>query len=240
MKTMMRTIAIAVVGALALSGCIKMEFNIELKSDDTVDGEIIFAVQEGFGEMMGDMGEGILTDEEAAADFFGDDLDTSDFQNATVEEYKVDGWVGSRIVFTDEPLSEFDIDADDLRIYRDGDDFVVSGPFSGDSEDEDLSMFEGAELTMSVTFPGTVSSHNGTLDGTTVTWDLMNEPSDGLQARGSATGGGGGSLPILLIAIVAALLVLIAAVVATVVVLSKRNKGGAVPAADAPAPIASE
>lgn len=229
MKTTVRMIALAATAALVLSGCIKMEFNLELQSDDTVNGELIFAVEEGLGEMLSE-GDETITDEEAAAELFSEDLGTEEYVDAYQEPYNEDGWVGSRLVFTGEPLAEFDLDSEDLRIYRDGDDFVVSGRFGASEGDDELSqMMASGELTMSVTFPGAVSEHNGTLEGNTVTWDLANEPAEGLQARGSATGGS--DFPMWIIFAIIGLLVVAAIVVTLLVVLSKRGK----PAVDAPA-----
>ena len=73
---------------------------------------------------------------------------------------------------------------------------------------------------MSVTFPGEVSDHNGTLEGTTVTWDLMDAP-DELYARGAASEGL--DLPIFLIIGVLVAVIVIAGAITFVVVRARSN-----------------
>lgn len=222
MKKSLRITALALAATLVLSGCIKMEVNLELQSDDTVDGSMVFAVQEGLGELLGEGSDEVPTDEEAANELFGDDL-SSDFENATEEPYNEDGWIGTRVIFEGEALDDFSEDNEGFSIVRDGDNFVVSGPFDTEAtEGSDEEMLEGAEMTMSVTFPGEVSEHNGTLEGTTVTWDLLDGPEE-LYAVGSATEGGAGIPMWLIIALVAGLLV-VAAVVLVVVLVSRSRK----------------
>jgi hypothetical protein len=236
MKKPMRITALALMAALALSGCIKMEVNLELQSDDTVDGSMIFAVQEGLGEMLGEGSEEVPTDEEAANELFGGDL-SSDFENATEEPYNEDGWVGTRVVFEGETLADFSEDNEGFTIVRDGDQFVVSGPFETDATAEEGSeeMLEGAEMTMSITFPGEVTDHNGTLEGNTVTWDLLDGPEE-LHAVGGATEGGS-SLPILLIlAILGGLIVVGGVIVALVMMSRSRASKGAIASGEPSAP----
>lgn len=236
MNKPIRTLALATVAALALSGCIKMEVNLDLQSDDTVDGSMVFAVQEGLGEMLGDVegeGDGTTTDEDAAREIFGEELD-NDFANSSEEPYNEGEWVGTRLNFEGEPLESFSQETDGFTITRDGDDFVVEGPYEASAADDEEAeqLFEGAEMTMSVTFPGEVSDHNGTLEGTTVTWDLMSAP-DELYARGAASEGL--DLPIaLIIGAVVAVIVIAAAVTFVVVRARSHNSVTTNPDADSP------
>jgi hypothetical protein len=227
MKTTLRAFALAVTAALVLSGCIKMEMNLELQSDDTVNGTMVFAVQEGLGEMLGDFdesGEGEApSDEEAARELFAEDLD-NDFENATEEPYNEEGWVGTKVTFTGEQIDSFADDSGELSIVREDDEFVVSGKLeAGPQEEEGMEeLFEEADMTMSITFPGEVTDHNGTLEGNTVTWNLLTPPAEGIEARGGATEGG--SLPIMWILVAVVALIVIAAIV-TFVLLRSRNSG---------------
>ena len=239
MNKPMRTLALATVAVLALSGCIKMEVNLDLQSDDTIDGSMVFAVQEGLGEMLGDVeGEGgeVPSDEDAAREIFGEELD-NDFANATEEPYNEGEWVGTRLTFEGEALDSFSEESDGFTITRDGDDFVVAGPYEASAaEDEEAEqLFEGAEMTMSITFPGEVSEHNGTLEGTTVTWNLLDAP-DELSARGAASEGG--DLPIfLLLGVLLAVIVIAGAI--TFVVVRARSKNSVTTNPDADHPEAS-
>ncbi|WP_284328022.1 LppM family (lipo)protein [Demequina litorisediminis] len=53
MRTAARSLAVALVSALVLSGCIRVDMNITLNEDDTVSGDMVMAVQEGAGEPAG-------------------------------------------------------------------------------------------------------------------------------------------------------------------------------------------
>ncbi|PKQ27161.1 MAG: hypothetical protein CVT64_01585 [Actinobacteria bacterium HGW-Actinobacteria-4] len=233
MKKSLRLIALALAATVVLSGCIKMEVNLELQSDDTVNGSMVFAVQEGLGELLAENGGEAASDEEAAKELFGDEL-SSDFDNAREEPYKQDGWVGTRVIFEGESLADFSDDGE-FSIVRDGDTFVVSGPFDTDATSgSDTEMFEGAEMTLSITFPGDVTEHNGTLEGKTVTWDLLAGPED-LYAVGGATEGGAG-IPIWLIIALVGVLLFVGVIVLVVVLVVRSGKKKADTTEAPPAP----
>ncbi|WP_062299149.1 LppM family (lipo)protein [Demequina maris] len=178
MTNRLRTLGVLVAATLALTGCLRVEMNIALNPDDTADGSFLMAIEKGSGKGFDMSDEDLL--EQFSADSEGD------FETGTIEPYEDEDYVGTRVVFDGEPLDSFAGETgDDLAIVRDGDDYVVSGSMSG-SEDEDLGSLPGADMVLSITFPGEVSEHNGTLEGTTVTWDLMDAP-DELVARGAAS-----------------------------------------------------
>ncbi|WP_062527127.1 LppM family (lipo)protein [Demequina rhizosphaerae] len=178
MASRLRILGVLAVATVALAGCLRVEMNIALNPDDTADGSFLMAIEKGAGEAFEMSDEDLL--EQFSADSEGD------FETGAVEPYEDEDYIGTRVVFDGEPLDSFAGETgDDLAIVRDGDDYVVSGSMSG-SEDEDLGSLPGADMVLSITFPGEVSDHNGTLEGTTVTWDLMDAP-DELLARGSAS-----------------------------------------------------
>lgn len=215
-------IVTTVVLVLGLTGCIRVVSDITLHENNTASGEMIVAVQEGIGESMG------MTDEDFA-DQLNADSGTDTMTNAKTSPYKQDGYVGTRITFSDEPLESFT--GVDGTITREGDTFVFQGTAPDSSDTEGLPEGSGAIATMSITFPGSVSDHNGTLKGKTVTWDLLTQ-TDAPYAKGSAIGGGGGSSPVVFI-IIAALALAALAVVA--IILLKRRSGGSHAEGDAPA-----
>jgi len=204
--------AIAMTAALVLglSGCIRITSDITLHEDNTVSGEMVVAIQEGVGDAMG------MTDEEFA-DSLSEDNGTDSMTNATVTEYNEDGYVGTRITFKDEPLESFT--GVDGTITREGDTFVFEGSVPDSSDTEGLPEGSGAIATMSITFPGKVSDHNGELAGNTVTWDLLTQ-AEAPHATGSAIGGGGGSSPV---ALIVGGLILAAVVVGGVILLRRRS-----------------
>ncbi len=169
----------AIVLALTLSGCFRVTQAYTLNEDGTVNGEIVYAFLEEFAE------DGNLDD------LTGGGNPGEEFGSAVVTDYKQDGYVGTRITFKDEPLSSLP-DEEQFSVVRDGDDYVVTGSLG--SEDEFA--FDGVEAWISITFPGTVSDHNGTLSGNTVTWNIADGQYD-MSATGSAIGGGaaGGGIP---------------------------------------------
>ncbi|MDN4472292.1 LppM family (lipo)protein [Demequina zhanjiangensis] len=216
-----KAIVVALVTTVALAGCLKVDFDLQLQPDDTVDGSITYAVAEGTGEAMSSEDE-VYSDEDLLEMLFGD-MDASEYANGALSDYREDEWIGKTISFEGEELAGFALDesSDGLTIVREGDEFVVSGPY--DSGDELTEGTEGAEMTLSITFPGEVSSHNGTLsdDGRTVTWDLLNAP-DSLDARGSATEGGG-SFPWLIVVLVLVGIAVIGGVVGALLVTRRRS-----------------
>jgi hypothetical protein len=221
--------------ALLLSGCLKLTQDLTLNEDDTVDGEIVFAVSKSFLELSGvttedfldqmTQGEGPLPE--------GVEYDT--------EPYEDDEYVGNRYSFEGAPLSTFSgTEGTDLSIVREGDMFVVSGTLDATSEEIDPSGIPGGEdvldsfdVRISITFPGAVESASGEIEGNTVTWTpALGETTD-ISARGSAVddGGGGGALAWILLGAIVVL-----GVVALVVAFGRTKRGAPAEAAtEAPA-----
>ncbi len=201
---------------LTLTGCVRVVSDITLHDDNTVSGELLFAVEKGAGASME------LTDEQLIESLTqGNPADQ--LVNATVTPYDQDGYIGTQISFTDEPIAGFV--SLDSSITREGDTFVFVGPTPSGADTALAS--PDAVATMSVTFPGQVGDHNGTLEGTTVTWNLLTL-TEQPHATGSAIAGGaapaipGGSNAALYFIIGGAvLLVLIAA---GLIILGQRKR----------------
>lgn len=172
-----RNLLMLAAATLLLTGCLRVEMSIALSPDDTADGSFLIAVEKGAGEGFGVSDDALVDELTSSSD--------TDFATGTVEPYEDEKYVGQRITFAGEPLASFGGgETDELSIERDGDDYVVSGTWA-DADGEDVSAIPGASMLLSITFPGEVTEHNGTLDGTTVTWDLVDAP-DEISARGSA------------------------------------------------------
>jgi hypothetical protein len=235
-------IAAAATIALSLSGCIKLNVDLTLQPDNTIDGTMIVAVNQAILQLSGQ-------DPKALADDLNKQILKGDSKLETVrtEAYSDGTFVGTKITFLDEPITTFNgssaspsasptdgtSSSDQLKIVREGDDFVVSGAFnpsasgaSLDTSPDASALMTGAQLLVSITFPGEVKTHNGTLKGRTVTWTpKMGEPTE-MQARGSALGGS--SIPLWLLAAGAAvLLVLLGLLIAWLIIRGRRK---AVPA----------
>jgi hypothetical protein len=166
--------------AAALTGCLRIDADLTLHSDDTVSGSYLYAVSETQANELGVSGEDLASQLGA-----GELIAT--FGNATTTPFVEGDLSGLTIAFTDEPLATFDgaTLSDELTIVREGGDFVVTGPTLGDLSPEDAATLGDAQIRLSVTFPGKVGEHNGALDGHTVTWDLTTA-TEAPFARGSA------------------------------------------------------
>lgn len=216
---------------LALAGCVRFQADLTLNPENTVDGNIVVAVL--VNEDTDEAREQALS---AASQIETDLLGSlRDASGVTTNEYDQDDYLGSLIVLDDVSLDAFSGQSEDsLKIVRDGGDYVFTGAidFSGDAESD-----EGADddnLTVTVSFPGAVTEHNGTLEGTTVSWSTAIDQRLEMSARGAATPAGP---PILLIAGIAlvALLVVGATIAILLVVRSRARKSAAAPAAESPA-----
>lgn len=167
------SVAVTVLGLLLLSGCFKVDADFTVNSDETVDGTMIVAVEQDFLDAMGELGG------EDSEDLVNpEDLP----EGAEVEEYDEGGYVGQKVTFEGVTLDEMmagmdggDAAADEWALTHEGDEFVFEGTFDmtseGDDEIDMSAMLEGAEISVSMTFPGEVTESNGEVDGNTVTWE---------------------------------------------------------------------
>jgi hypothetical protein len=210
-----------VLGVLAacltlLSGCFKLDIELTIHGDDTVTGTMVFAYDKRLAELTNQSEDSLvqsLTD--------NDRLDAP--AGARTELYSDDTYVGIRVVFDRVAIADNNrvaTDPDDLRIAHTGDRYTVSGVM--DLTELDLTnpalqeVAQTFQMRIAITMPGRVISHNGELDGRTVTWRPQpgertelraesEEPSRffGLQSQGSelaAIGAAGGLLVVLVVA----------------------------------------
>jgi hypothetical protein len=227
-----RILALGVL-VLALAGCVRFQADLTLNPENTVDGSIVVAVL--VSEDTDEAREQALTAaSQIEADLLGSLRDAS---GVTTSEYTEDEYLGSRIVFDDVALDAFSGQSEDsLKIVRDENSYVFTGAldFSGESMPaEEETEGDDDNLTVSVTFPGEVTDHNGELSGTTVSWSTAIDQRLEMSARGAATPAGPPILLIVGIGIV--VLLVIAAVVAVLLFLrsraAKKAVAGATPGA---------
>lgn len=222
-----RAAALALVSMLTLAGCFKYDVDLTVHSDNTVSGTEIVAIQKGTGEQLG-----VGSDEEALKQMF----DGQTFgQGATPTDYAEDNWVGKKYKFDGialDKLSDFD---KLFTLTRDGDTFTLKGTEAPTSEEDAAGAPDGAESKFSITFPGKVTAANGTIDGNTVTWDLLKQ-TEPLTATAKASNDGA-NLSVVFILLGAGLLValVVAATVITVRARKASKAADALPDDDAPA-----
>lgn len=234
-RTSARIGAFAVL-ALLLTGCVKLNMNLSINSDDTVSGTIQVGIQKELVELTG----------QSIDDLLGTEVPIpSDVPGVTVEPFEDDEFVGQQFVFESVPISEFaGTGAEEINISRSGDTYVVTGTLdlsSGLSGATGLTglgvsgaeLFESADLSIVFSFPGDVIDANGQVDGNTVTYTPVFGERLEINATGSAVDDGdagaaggddGGSNLVLILIIVGA--VIVAAIVIFLIVRSRRGRGG--------------
>jgi hypothetical protein len=232
---MRRTLATTatVLALFTLSGCFKLDMDMTVNSDDTLDGVVIFALDEELAGMA-----------EEDSDFSEEELP----EGATLEDYEEDGFVGQKITLDGVTMAElnegFSSEGDTggpsaWELTHEGDTYRFTGDMDmtemAGSGEEDIDMgafMQGAELRISLTFPGEVTESNGEVDGNTVTW----EPEIGEVNEMTAVAEEGSGLSTVIIALIVGGVVVVLAVAAALLLLARRRKGaGQTPAYPAPA-----
>ena len=228
MRTAGRLVA---VGALAvlLTGCIKLNIDLSVSSDNKVSGNMVFAFSKQLLQLTGQSAQDVIG---SAAPI------PSDLPGLSSKPYDDGDFAGEEFTFSDVPLSQFaNSGSDSLNIVRDGDVFKVSGVLDLSTDQTTGSAnipglqdaLSSADIRISITFPGAVSGSNGEIDGNTVTWRPKIGDRLELQATGSAIESGSSSTTtILLIAGIA--LVAVIVIVAVAMTMRRRRGAEAVPA----------
>lgn len=218
---------LAMVAALALllTGCLKLDMDLKIGTDNTVSGSMIFAVNKDVLALTGG----------SVDDLLGSDSPLpSDVKGVTSADYSDDKFVGKKFTFDSVPITEFSdpTDPEALKITRDGDAFVVSGVLdlsqgtsgaTGAMGGTGAAAFlDSAEIRIAITFPGKVISSNGTQSGNTVTWQPKFGDRLEMSAKGSAIASGGSSSMLLYVLILVGVVVLIA-IIAFVMMSRRKN-----------------
>jgi LppM domain len=229
-----------------MTGCIKLNMNLGINSDNTVSGTVEFGVQKELLDLTGQNVEDLLGTDSPFA---------SNAPGVTVEPFDDGEFAGQQFIFEDLSIEEFNSGGvagasastggtgagDSLQIARQGDTFVVTGlldlssglsgvtgPFGGTGGAQFL---ESADIKIAITFPGEVlEAPGGQIDGNTVTY--LPEFGERLEinATGSAVDNGeasdvvGGSDSFLPLLLIIAGVVLVLLLVILLVVRSRRNE----------------
>ena len=218
-----RVVAVGAV-ALLLTGCIKLDMDLDVSADDTVSGTVVFAFSKQLLELTGQSADELFKGGATSL--------PSDVPGTTTAPYEDDQFVGQKITFDHVELSRFNTEGSDLTIEHVGDEFHVAGSMdlSGSSTGStagvgDISQFgSSAQISITLTFPGKViSSTTGEVDGNSVTWTpKLGEKTD-LTTVASAVPSD--SFPWLWVLIGVGVLVLVGVLV--VVLVSRRGKPAA-------------
>ena len=224
--------------ALLLTGCLKLNMNLLVGSDDTVTGTVQFGISKEVLELTGSTPEDLLGSD---APF------PEDAEGVTVTPFDDGEFAGQEFTFENVPLAEFNDpdNPDALTITRSGDTFTVAGVLdlgtgttgaTGALGGTAAELFESADIRVTLTFPGDVIDSNGDeVEGNTVTWipefgerleisatASAVDDGDGEEIPEGAGGDDGGSSLTLILIIVGALVV---AAIVVFVIMSQRKKG---------------
>jgi hypothetical protein len=226
-----RMARLAAVGLLAvlLTGCIKLNVDFDVSSDNTVSGTMVFAFSKQLLQLTG----------QSAQELIGSSAPIpSSVPGVSAKPYDDGDFVGEEFTFDGVPLTQFNADdPESLSIVRHGGTFTVSGVLdlsggTGGSGATGASgatssipginqALGGADIRISITFPGSVTDTNGTVDGTTVTWKPQVGQRLELRATAGATGSGSSSTSSIVLIGGIALVV----IVAIALFMKSRRKG---------------
>lgn len=213
-------VRILALGALAflLTGCLKLNMDLEVATDDTVSGTAVIGFAKELLALTGGSFDDVLGD---------DSIVPSDIEGVSVEPYDDGKFIGQEVTFDGVGLEEFNreqVEQDALRIVREGDTFRMSGVLDFDTGDageapiDGGELLEGADVRITVSFPGEVLETNGERDGNTVTWrPVVGERTELLAIASAIDSGGGSSILWIALALVTV------ALVAGMIVLSRRK-----------------
>ncbi len=217
----MTVAAVGLLSIFALSGCVKMDIVLSLDGD-TVSGTMIVGIDKKVLELSG-QSEDELVDQLTE--------DVPDTEGVTAAPYEDDTFIGTKFTLDGVSLDEFNNEgstsSDDLQITHDADAgrYKVSGVLdlsAASGETPDVEFAQSVDIKIAITFPGRVISHNGELDGTTVTW----QPKAGDKLTMEATASDASSFSwLLVVGIAVPVLLLIAGLVAWFF-LRGRSSGG--------------
>ena len=210
--------------AMLMTGCVKVDLNMQLHGDNTVSGTMVFAVSRDLLALTGSSADDLLGQITASAG----PLPTGvGFQQSA---YADDRFEGKTYTFQDVPIDVFSrgtTAGESIAIQRVGDTFLVNGeidlspPSTGPLQPGAAQLAKDTELRIAITFPGPVSQQSGgTISGKTVTWTPVFGEKTEIRATGSAIGSGPGVLVWILIGLAILLVVL----VVLVLVRSRRNR----------------
>ena len=148
---------------LVLAGCVKVDLDLEVHSDDTISGTMLLGVSKE------------LPNAQQAVEQLKSQLPP----DVTTEPWSDDKFVGVSVTYEDTPIDEFSTPTatgtggdTGLGLRREGDFFIMGSPDAEESGSPDLSGLQPS-YRVKLTFPGPVVEGNGTIDGNSIEWTDM-------------------------------------------------------------------
>lgn len=171
-RTVAKGVALAAV-VLLMTGCIKLDMDLKVSSDSKVSGTVIFGFNKQLLSLSGQSASQVLQGSSQG-------VPASGAPGTSVSPYEDDQFSGEKITYDNVDLAQFNQgdSSDSLKIVKVGDQFQVSGAldFSNTAQNGNTlgpaaqQALSSAQLRVKLTFPGAVTSSNGTIDGNSVTW----------------------------------------------------------------------
>ena len=165
---------ITLVLVLALTGCIRVNLDITIKSNGKADISFLYAFQDSLTSMMDD-GEGVGMSAEEVEEYRTEGWE--------VKDYAAEGYTGYIISKENVDLSETDLmEGSEGRIRKEGSLYIVDIELFSENDrksfTESASMLKsmGGSFTVHLTLPVKPVKHNATSvsdDGKTLEWDIF-------------------------------------------------------------------
>ena len=217
MTTRVRSVLLAAALVLALSGCVKIDADLKVSSDEKVSGTMLMAIDKAFAEQMGQSPDKLKEQvEKTVKEDLPDGVDCKPY-----EEGK---YLGTECSLDDVPFSEMsDSRGTGLKFEKSGERFIVTGGV-GDQASFEIPANLTPEVEFKITMPGKIIERDAgaQVDGKTATYT---DPKKMTSIRLVSEAGGGGIPAWLIILLV--VLVLGAAGAVVFFLLKGRNKIGA-------------
>jgi hypothetical protein len=175
-----------------LSGCIKLDMDIKIKSDEKIDGSAVVAFSDQILSLTGQ------TKKDFIKELMKDNSSVP--KGAKSEVYDKDGYIGQKITFKDLPAADFGKvvnsassgpaadTSDDLKLVKEkgtwkftGTMDLAGGTTTGTSDTLPKALTNAFKVKIRVTFPGDIikTDKSAKVKGRTVTW----EPKSGTKAE---------------------------------------------------------
>jgi hypothetical protein len=238
-------VLVAAVTLVLLTGCVKLDVDLTVASNDKVSGTYIIGIDRSLLRFTGQDADALY--QQLSGEFDASSLPEG--ASAKTEKYDQGDFVGAKITLTDLPIASLgslngstgQTGSDEFSLTHQGDLYQFHATIDTSSTDTSVSVPDSvtanAEIRIKMTFPGDVTETNGTKDGNSVTWQPKLGQSADLTATakdsGGGGGGGGGSSPWLIVLGILAGLAVVAVVL--VLLLRGRRRPGP-PPPDAPVP----
>lgn len=234
LRTSLRTIAALALVAFSLTGCMKLDLDLTVGSDDTLDGTVVLALDKSVLKMGGKDPEQAFANAESG---MSDELP----EGSRTEVYDDGKYYGKKIIYDDLPLADFNSGKPGAPSLTHADGrFVFTADLGtgvadlGQQAELMRPFLSGIRITFAVTFPGEVIEHDSraVVDGRTVRWDLQIGEDNKLRAVAADS-----SFPWPVVAVVGGVLgmLVIVGIVVLAVWLTRRGSAGAAGRAAPPA-----